>query len=172
MHRNMDESHIEEDRLLRLENQLCFALYAATRAITKTYREKLVKIGLTYPQYLVMIVLWQQEGITISEIGRKLKLDSGTLTPLIKRMERMAIVQRERGKEDEREVKVRLTQKGVDLKHAAYDARRYVACKLGMSENEILALRAELMEMVAQLEMVSSAAENAHRPDKGFAAAG
>ena len=70
--------------LLRLDNQLCFALYAATRAISRTYRERLGPMGLTYPQYLVLIVLWEKDGITISEIGRRLMLDSGTLTPLIK----------------------------------------------------------------------------------------
>ncbi len=78
--------------LLRLDNQLCFALYAATRAITKTYREKLEPIGLTYPQYLVLLVLWEREDVTVSEIGQKLFLDSGTLTPLIKRLEAMGLV--------------------------------------------------------------------------------
>lgn len=137
--------------LLRLDNQLCFALYAATRAISKTYRERLGPMGLTYPQYLVMIVLWEQDGLTISEIGRKLMLDSGTLTPLIKRLEGMGIVKRERGTKDEREVWVTLTSKGLELKDLALDARRFVACRLDMTEAEILTLRSDLMSLIGRL---------------------
>ena len=137
--------------LLRLDNQLCFALYAATRAISKTYRQRLGPMGLTYPQYLVLIVLWEQDGIMISEIGDKLVLDSGTLTPLIKRLEGMKIVQRERGKEDERQVRVWLSSKGRDLRDMALDARRFVACRLDMTEEEIMALRADLMSLIGRL---------------------
>ncbi len=137
--------------LLRLDNQLCFALYAATRAIAKTYREKLGPMGLTYPQYLVLIVLWEKDGITISQIGRRLMLDSGTLTPLLKRLEGMEIVQRERGTTDEREVRVWLTPKGLELQDVALDARRFVACRLDMSEMEILALRGDLMALIGRL---------------------
>ncbi len=137
--------------LLRLDNQLCFALYAATRAISRTYRERLGPMGLTYPQYLVLIVLWEGDGITISEIGRRLMLDSGTLTPLIKRLEGMGIVQRQRSTDDEREVRVWLAPKGLDLKDLALDARRFVACRLDMPEKDILALRADLMSLIGQL---------------------
>lgn len=138
--------------LLRLENQLCFALYAATRAISKTYREKLTPLGITYPQYLVFIVLWENDGSTVSTIGRRLMLDSGTLTPLIKRLESMQLVERRRGVEDEREVQVYLTEAGYRLKDAARDARCFVAARLGMTEAEILALRAHLMDMIERLE--------------------
>ena len=137
--------------LLRLDNQLCFALYAATRAISKTYRQRLEPMGLTYPQYLVLIVLWEQDGIMISEIGDKLMLDSGTLTHLIKRLEGMKIVQRERRKEDERQVRVWLSPKGRDLRDMALDARRFVACRLDMTEQEIIALRADLMSLIGRL---------------------
>ena len=137
--------------LLRLDNQLCFALYAATRAIAKTYRQKLAPMGLTYPQYLVLIVLWEKDGITISEIGRRLMLDSGTLTPLVKRLEGMEIVQRERGTLDEREVRVWLSPKGLDLQDMALDARRFVACRLDMTEPEIATMRADLMGLIEQL---------------------
>ena len=137
--------------LLRLDNQLCFALYAATRAMTKAYRQKLNPIGLTYPQYLVLIVLWEKDGITISEIGRRLMLDSGTLTPLVKRLEGMKLVDRERGTTDEREVRVWLSPKGLDLQDLALESRRFVACRLDMSENEILALRADLMSLIGRL---------------------
>jgi MarR family transcriptional regulator, organic hydroperoxide resistance regulator len=108
-------------------------------------------MGLTYPQYLVLIVLWEKDGITISDIGRRLMLDSGTLTPLVKRLESMGIVERERSTVDEREVKVWLSQKGLDLQDLALDARRFVACRLAMSEPEILALRADLMGLVGRL---------------------
>lgn len=137
--------------LLRLENQLCFALYAATRAVAKTYRQRLGPMGLTYPQYLVLVVLWEQDGITISELGRQLMLDSGTLTPLVKRLESMGHVSRERSKDDEREVNVRLTPKGFELRDMALDARRFVACRLEMSEQQIGELRGELMDLIGRL---------------------
>lgn len=147
--------------LLRLDNQLCFALYAATRAITKTYREKLEPIGLTYPQYLVLLVLWEREDVTVSEIGQKLFLDSGTLTPLIKRLESMGLVNRKRGTDDEREVRVTLTQQGNNLKSGVLDARLFVACRLGMTEPEILNLRSDLMALIGRLgsDCLSDAAE-------------
>ena len=147
--------------LLRLDNQLCFALYAATRAITKTYREKLEPIGLTYPQYLVLLVLWEREDVTISEIGQKLFLDSGTLTPLIKRLESMGLVNRKRGTEDEREVRVSLTPQGNNLKSDVLDARLFVACRLGMTEPEILNLRSDLMSLIGRLgsDCLADAAE-------------
>ncbi len=145
------DGKLANDEILRLENQLCFALYAATRTITKTYREKLSPLGLTYPQYLVLIVLWEEDGPTITSIGRRLMLDSGTLTPLIKRLEGMGVVERRRGVEDEREVQVYLTDAGRKIKGSVLDARCFVGCRLGMSEPEILALRAELMDMIARL---------------------
>lgn len=137
--------------LLRLDNQLCFSLYAATRAITKAYREMLGAMGLTYPQFLVLMVLWETDGITISEIGRRLMLDSGTLSPLLKRLEGLNFIDRARGTRDEREVLIWLSQKGMDLQGPALDARRYVACRLDMSEPEIMALRTEMMDMVSRL---------------------
>ena len=147
--------------LLRLDNQLCFALYAATRAITKTYREKLEPIGLTYPQYLVLLVLWEREDVTVSEIGQKLFLDSGTLTPLIKRLESMGLVNRKRGTDDEREVRVTLTPQGNNLKSGVLDARLFVACRLGMTEPQILNLRSDLMALIGRLgtDCMAEAAE-------------
>ena len=138
--------------LLRLENQLCFALYAATRAMTKTYRNCLEPMGLTYPQYLVLVVLWETDGITVSEIGNRLRLDSGTLTPLLKRLEGMGLLQRERNPGDERQVGIWLSPKGLDLKDLALDARLFVACRLGMTESQILGLRSDLIKLVDQLD--------------------
>lgn len=138
--------------ILRLENQLCFALYASTRAVTKAYRQKLDALGLTYPQYLVLIVLWERDGLTVSEIGDRLMLDSGTLTPLIKRLENMELVDRVRNKKDEREVQIWLAAKGNELKDEVRDARRYVGSRLDMSEDDILILRSELMTLIKKIE--------------------
>lgn len=147
--------------LLRLDNQLCFALYAATRAITRTYREKLSPLGLTYPQYLVLLVLWEQDGASVSEIGDRLLLDSGTLTPLLKRLEAMRFVKRKRNEKDEREVNVYLTADGDKLRDALLEARRFVACRLDMDEKDILALRGDLMSLISRLglECTQEAAE-------------
>lgn len=142
----------EDFDILKLDNQLCFALYAATRAITKTYRQRLEPMGITYPQYLVLLVLWEQDGLTVSEIGKKLRLDSGTLTPLLQRLEGQKLLKRRRNAKDEREVKAWLTDEGNALKISAADARRYVACCLGMSEGQILQLRSDLMALVDQLD--------------------
>jgi MarR family transcriptional regulator, organic hydroperoxide resistance regulator len=137
--------------LLKLDNQLCFALYAATRAMTRTYRERLGPIGLTYPQYLVLIVLWENDGLTISQLGQRLLLDSGTLTPLLKRLEAAGVVNRNRRESDEREVEIWLTDKGRDMQRGAAGARELVVCRLAMPEAEIAALRRELMDIVDRL---------------------
>lgn len=139
------------DDLLRLDNQLCFALYAATRAMTRTYRERLDKLGLTYPQYLVLIVLWDADGLTISQLGDRLLLDSGTLTPLLKRLEGTGLVRRQRRTSDEREVEIWLTDMGREIKRGAAEAREHVVCRLAMSEEEIGRLRTELMALVSRL---------------------
>lgn len=137
--------------LLHLNNQLCFSLYAATRAITKTYRQCLGPLGLTYPQFLVLIVLWENDGVTISELGRRLMLDSGTLTPLLKRLESMGHVVRQRNKDDEREVNVWLSPTGQDLKRFALEARCFVAARLGMPEHKITELRSVLAALAGRL---------------------
>lgn len=141
--------------LLRLDNQLCFALYATTRAITSTYRHKLGPIGLTYPQYLVLLVLWEEDGVTLSQIGERLHLDSGTLTPLLKRMEKLGLVRRQRSRDDEREIGVWLETKGQELKDSVLEARKFVACRLGMSEPEIADLRADLMSILQRLRTIT-----------------
>ena len=107
------------DALLRLDNQLCFALYSASLAMTKVYKPLLETIGLTYPQYLVMLVLWEQDGLIVSEIGDRLSLDSGTLTPLLKRLEASGLLSRRRALQDERRVQVSLTAAGRLLKTRA-----------------------------------------------------
>src|SRR6056297_1435496 len=119
---------------LALENQLCFALYAASRSIARVYRDALSEANLTYPQYLVLIVLWEEDGLTIGEIGDRLLLDSGTLTPLIRRMETMGMVTRSRVEQDNRRVRVHLTEVGQALRVTARAAREVVVEALDMTD--------------------------------------
>jgi len=107
------------DALLKLDNQLCFALYSTSLAMTKLYKPLLDELGLTYPQYLAMLVLWEQDGLMVSEIGERLCLDSGTLTPLLKRLEASGLISRIRAVEDERRVHITLTAAGRKLKARA-----------------------------------------------------
>jgi DNA-binding MarR family transcriptional regulator len=107
------------DAMLQLDNQLCFALYSTSLAMTKLYKPLLEELGLTYPQYLAMLVLWEQDGLTVSELGERLYLDSGTLTPLLKRMETAGLVSRMRAVQDERRVHITLTAEGRKLKAKA-----------------------------------------------------
>jgi MarR family transcriptional regulator, organic hydroperoxide resistance regulator len=138
--------------LLKLDNQLCFALYAASRAMTKTYREKLAPIGLTYPQYLVLTVLWEKDQLTLTEIGNQLHLDSGTLTPLVKRLEQAGYLTRDRRTSDEREIEIALTDKGRAVRDDGISVRAHVVCRLGMDEADIGKLRSELISVLEQLE--------------------
>jgi DNA-binding MarR family transcriptional regulator len=110
---------LDPDEALRLDNQLCFALYSASLAMTKLYKPLLDELGLTYPQYLVMLVLWEGDGLIVSELGQRLSLDSGTLTPLLKRLESAGLVSRMRAVEDERRVHIHLTAAGRKLKARA-----------------------------------------------------
>jgi len=107
------------DAMLQLDNQLCFALYSTSLAMTKLYKPMLEEMGLTYPQYLAMLVLWEQDGLTVSELGERLYLDSGTLTPLLKRMETAGLLSRIRAVQDERRVHITLTAAGRKLKAKA-----------------------------------------------------
>jgi len=107
------------DDQLKLNNQICFPIYSVSRLITKAYKPFLEEMGLTYPQYLVLLVLWEKDGVSINHIGEKLMLNSNTLSPLIKRMEKMELLQRNRADKDERSVVVTLTKKGKELKKRA-----------------------------------------------------
>ena len=107
------------DAMLQLDNQLCFALYSTSLAMTKLYKPMLEEMGLTYPQYRAMLVLWEQDGLSVSELGERLYLDSGTLTPLLKRMETAGLLSRIRAVQDERRVHITLTAEGRKLKAKA-----------------------------------------------------
>ena len=132
------------DNMLALDNQLCFALYSASLAMTKTYKPLLEKIGVTYPQYLVMLVLWQQDDLLVKSIGEKLFLDSGTLTPLLKRLEASGLILRTRDLEDERQVRITLTREGRALKRRAQDIPSQVLCASGQPAHALASVRAQL----------------------------
>lgn len=132
------------DSMLALDSQLCFALYSASLAMTKTYKPLLEKIGLTYPQYLVMLVLWQEENLLVKSIGEKLFLDSGTLTPLLKRLETSGLIIRTRDLQDERQVRITLTREGRALKRRAQDIPSQVQCASGQPADALVSLRSQL----------------------------
>jgi DNA-binding MarR family transcriptional regulator len=137
--------------VLQLDNQLCFAVYAAAHAFNATYKPLLEPLGLTYPQYLVMLVLWQEDDVTVSGIGARLGLDSGTLTPLLKRLEAGGFVARLRDAADERQVRITLTASGRALKQKAKAVPQQLLCALGLSLGEIGALRGRLEALTANL---------------------
>ncbi|HEV2609498.1 MAG TPA: MarR family transcriptional regulator [Noviherbaspirillum sp.] len=132
------------DDALALDNQLCFALYSASLAMTKTYKPYLDKLGLTYPQYLVMLVLWQQDDVLVKAIGERLYLDSGTLTPLLKRLEASSLIARTRDEADERQVRITLTKEGRALKKKAQCIPQQILCASGQTPDAIQELREQL----------------------------
>lgn len=136
---------------LLLGNQICFAVYSTAHAFNRVYKPLLDKLGLTYPQYLVMMVLWERDGVPVKDIGEKLFLDSGTLTPLLKRMEAADLLKRTRSTEDERQVLIALTPKGLGLREKARAVPEGIlassACSVGelvTMKNELVALRDKL----------------------------
>ncbi|WP_439596157.1 MarR family winged helix-turn-helix transcriptional regulator [Falsiroseomonas sp.] len=140
---------------LRLEENLCFALYAANHAFTAAYKPLLEPLGLTYPQYLVLLVLWEAEEPTVKAIGQRLHLDSGTLTPLLKRMESAGLLQRRRDAEDERQVRIALTQAGRALEAEAVEVQRRLSCLLQGPGADPAALRQQLLALARSLRQAS-----------------
>jgi DNA-binding MarR family transcriptional regulator len=133
-----------EEPALALDAQLCFALYSASLAMTKRYREPLQALGLTYPQYLVMLALWEQDGLSVSELGERLFLDSGTLTPLLKRLAAAQLLERHRAAVDERRVLVMLTPAGRALRRRALPIPAAQAEATGCATDELATLTAAL----------------------------
>ncbi len=127
-----------------LEDQLCFALYAASRAMTARYRPLLDAIGLTYPQYLVMMLLWEEDNQTVGQLGARLSLDSGTLSPLLKRLTTAGLVTRHRRVEDERSVAIALTDAGRALHDKAEAISEEIICALDLDREEFADLKAKL----------------------------
>ena len=136
---------------LGLDQQLCFAVYAAAHAFTAAYKPLLEPLGLTYPQYLVLLVLWQKDGVSVKEIGARLHLDSGTLTPLLKRLEAAGYLTRSRDPADERQLRVELTDEGRRLRQTVGGARQAIVCALGGSEEPIQSLKQELHRIIPLL---------------------
>jgi DNA-binding MarR family transcriptional regulator len=147
----------DKSEVLYLENQLCFPLYAASRLTTQIYTPLLDELGLTYPQYLVLLVLWQHGEMPVTEICNKLLLESNTVTPLLKRLEKKGIVNRRRSESDERSVIVSLTREGTDLKERAISIPEKIVASFSASnitEAEVIAFRGTLLKLLPQRKSV------------------
>ncbi|NOV01405.1 MarR family winged helix-turn-helix transcriptional regulator [Paenibacillus planticolens] len=142
---------MSSSELLKLENQLCFSLYASSRAITRMYRPFLEDLGITYPQYLVLLVLWDQKESTVKELSEKLDLDSGTLTPMLKRMEVQQLVQRKRSLEDERVVNIVITETGLALYEKALCIPQTLLETSGLSPEEIYNFNLQLKRIITNV---------------------
>ena len=131
---------MEEFNCLKLENQLCFPLYACSRKIIKEYKPYLDKLDLTYTQYIVMMVLWDQEEINVKQLGEKLFLDSGTLTPLLKKLEKKGYITRSRSSSDERNLIIKITSKGKKLENNATNIPKKISNNINLSKDEVINL--------------------------------
>ncbi|MFI7102372.1 MarR family winged helix-turn-helix transcriptional regulator [Streptomyces sp. NPDC050161] len=143
---------VPDTELLRLDHQVCFSLHAASRAFGGVYRDALKDLGLTYPQYLVMLVLWEDGPRPVKAIGERLRLDSGTLSPLLKRLETAGLVRRERSADDERSVTVRLTPDGEELRERALPVPRRMLAATGLTVEELRTLRGLLGRVTGALD--------------------
>lgn len=143
---------VPDAELLRLDHQVCFSLHAASRAFGGVYRDALKDLGLTYPQYLVMLVLWEHGPQPVKAIGERLRLDSGTLSPLLKRLEAAGLVRRERSAADERSVTVRLTDAGAGLRERALSVPRRILASTGLTVEEVLTLQGLLGRLTGSLD--------------------
>ncbi|ROL66955.1 MarR family transcriptional regulator [Pseudomonas protegens] len=145
---------------LKLDSQLCFKLYAASRAVVRGYKPMLDRLGLTYPQYLVMLVLWEWQAApvlqpTVKALGERLSLDSGTLTPLLKRLEQLQLVQRQRSGRDEREVHLSLSETGLALRDQVPPLKAALLCDSGVDLNSLDQLRDGLDHLLQQIKALS-----------------
>jgi DNA-binding MarR family transcriptional regulator len=143
----MARKPLAADQPLRLDNQICFAVYSAAHAFNRVYKPLLDRLGLTYPQYLVMLVLWESDGVPVKEIGERLFLDSGTLTPLLKRLELAGLIKRTRSTEDERQVLIGLTSQGHALKDKARAVPPSILAASECSVPELLAMKNEIVAL-------------------------
>ncbi len=141
--------------LLRLDLQLCFALYASSNLMTRLYRPLLDPLGLTYPQYLAMMALWENAPQTVGALGRRLSLDSGTLTPLFKRLEKLGLVARRRDPQDERRVLIDLTAAGEGLRKRAASVPFQVLCQLPLAADDAVELKERLTRLAESLASAS-----------------
>ncbi|MEO0422252.1 MAG: MarR family transcriptional regulator [Pseudomonadota bacterium] len=132
---------------LLLSHQLCFALYTATNSVVRAYRRRLADVGLTYTQYLVLLALWEQDGIALKSLAERLSLDSASLTPVIKRLEKMGLLRRDRSSADERRISIVLTAQGQSLQDEVAAIQSAVECQTGLSEDAFLELRGALEQL-------------------------
>lgn len=143
---------MENLKQLKLENQICFPLYVIAKEITGLYRPFLDELDITYSQYLVMMVLWENDGLTVSHIGDKLFLDSGTLTPLLKRLEAKGFIVRRRKKEDERVVEAFLTEVGKQLQQKACEIPKKIQQKIGIEPEDLIQLKDTIQKILSKIE--------------------
>ncbi len=143
---------MEAPENLKLENQICFPLYVIAKEITGLYRPFLDELDMTYPQYLVMMVLWEHDGMTVSCIGEKLYLDSGTLTPLLKRLEAKGLITRQRKKEDERVVEIFITEAGKQLKSRACSVPEKIIASTKVDPEELIRLKESVQNIIKTLK--------------------
>lgn len=139
---------------LRLDNQICFAVYSAAHAFNRVYKPLLDRLGLTYPQYLVMLVLWERDDVAVRDIGERLFLDSGTLTPLLKRLEAAHLVKRTRSSEDERQVLIALTPQGQALKEKARSVPHSILAASDCSVSQLVTMKDEIVALRDRLNAV------------------
>lgn len=147
---------MDKDSLLKLDNQLCFAIYACSKEIVGLYRPFLDDLGITYTQYITLLALWEKDDIALKELGEKLFLDSGTLTPLLKKMEVAGLLYRQRSKDDERILRIRLTDKGRALKKNAHEVAQQVFCASQLSIAETVGMRDQLRDLLTRLTEAKS----------------
>lgn len=140
----------ENDELLKLDNQLCFSLYVCSKEIIKKYKPLLDPLGLTYTSYITLLALWEEDNINVKDLGNKLYLDSGTLTPILKKLESLNLIKRTRSAEDERSVNISLTKKGISLKEKAKNIHNELACSL-FNDNEEFSSGMELLNSLHKL---------------------
>jgi len=136
---------------LKIDNQICFALYACSKEIIKQYKPLLEPLGLTYTQYIVLLVLWEKDNITVKELGGSLYLDSGTLTPLLKKLEAQGLIERIRSMGDERNVYIKLTEQGIALKDQALKIPEKMFCNTGLSFDEAISIHQQLQSLLKKL---------------------
>lgn len=148
---SIDVSSIPADELLRLDNQICFAIYTSSRLLTRAYGPLLDEFDITYPQYLALLVLWEGDGLPVHELGKRLFLDSGTLTPLLKRLETKGLVLRQRSPNDERVVRAYLTQEGRALKQRIVSVPTALLQQTSMSAEALIELKHSLDSLIQQL---------------------
>ncbi len=152
MNQCQGDTQLREEEKMRLDNQVCFPLYSAANAVIRAYRPLLDELDLTYSQYLVMMVLWEQNGVSVKDVGHRLHLDSGTLTPLLKRLEVKGYVERARSTQDERVRVLNLTEQGRELKLRAQQVPNAIKCKVDIELEEMLELKRLCEKVLTKLD--------------------